>query len=533
MKNKKKAGSYYTPKIVSDFLVDYISTKVNGDNLSVLEPSAGDGIFIKSIYENVAFSGRLNSVLAIEKNKKELNKIRRETKTSSLTTVHSDFLDFQMQMKKKFSVILGNPPYIKKGLLLKKQLKLCREIHRNANLTNRNPNNIWSAFLVRSISLLEENGILAFVLPSDFLQVKFANELRDLVLKEFERVEIFTFSLLLFKDSRGQDTLLLVGEKRSNNKGLFYCNIRTLPDLVKRNYKLVENPKLKNYKWAHHHLNSEEIELLDRIKNQLPIVSDYCNTKPGIVTAANEYFIVTDEVVSKYSLQKFIKPIIQKATYVNGSVTFDKNEFKNLEKSCKPTSLIVLDKNFNIRNNTKLKRYLELGEKQGINTRYKTSIREKWYTIPNIGSPPQGFFFRRSNEYPKLIKNSAKVLATDSAYFIEMLSGSNIESMIYSFYNSFSLAFAELNGRYYGGGVLELTPKEFQTLPLPYFSISKKEFELFNRKFKVKKSIAEVCKENDRIILKGYCRNLDDDSIEKLFKVREKLFQYRIKENFF
>jgi len=142
-------------------------------------------------------------------------------------------------------------------------------IHQNANLADTQPNNIWTAFLVRCIEFTAEDGILALVLPSDLLQVKFASELRELILKKFERVEIFTFNELLFKDCKGQDTLLLIGERKSNFRGVFYCNIDKLADLEENKFTLAQNTKIKESKWTHHHLETEEIELLEKLRGAI------------------------------------------------------------------------------------------------------------------------------------------------------------------------------------------------------------------------------------------------------------------------
>jgi adenine-specific DNA-methyltransferase len=174
---------------------------------------------------------------------------------------------------------------------------------------------------------------------------------------------------------------------------------------------------------------------------------------------------------------------------------------------------------------------LKVGEERKIDKRYKTSIRDNWYEVPNVGKAPEAFFFKRCNEYPKLIKNSAKVLATDSAYTISMKENFAIENLIYSFYNSLTLAFAELHGRYYGGGVLELTPNEFKKLPVPYLTLSKDNFNTYVSAFKEKSSIKEICKHNDKAIMKSIDKNLDNDSIDKIFKIREKLYLRRIKTN--
>ena len=532
MRDRKSNGSFYTPKIIADFLVDYLAKKFKErSSLSILEPSAGDGVFVKTIFSHKYFSIRIKKLVAVEKNKQELDKITIDIKNRAFSAVHSDFLDYQDGNDEKFSLVIGNPPYIRKRLLKESQIELCKSIHDKANLADIRPINIWTAFLVRCIKFTNNRGILALVLPSELLQVKFASELRELILQEFERVEIFTFNELLFKDCKGQDTLLLIGERKSTNKGVFYCNINRLTDLSEGKYTLSQNLKIKESKWTHHHLEAEEIELLEKLKHQIQTVNDYCSSKAGIVTAANDYFIVDEKTVKKYSLQTYIKPIIQKGIFVNGSVVLTEDEFQKLIDKSKPAFLLALDKNTSIRKNAKVWYYLEIGKEREIDKRYKSSVRKNWYEVPNIGSAPQAFFFKRCNEYPKLIKNEVGVLSTDSAYIITMRSDFNVENLIYSFYNSLTLAYAELFGRYYGGGVLELTPNEFKIVPVPYVNLNENEFKSFTDNFQKKDSIKEICKMNDTRILRTIDSKIDTDTINKIFAIREKLYLRRIKTN--
>ena len=107
----------------------------------------------------------------------------------------------------------------------------------------------------------------------------------------------------------------------------------------------------------------------------------------------------------------------------------------------------------------------------------------------------------------------------------------DIENLIFSFYNSLTLSFAELNGRYYGGGVLELTPNEFKNLPVPYMKVSEDEFKSFVKNFKEKSSIKQVCERNDMAILKSIDSQIDLDTINKIYCIREKLYLRRIKTN--
>ena len=121
--------------------------------------------------------------------------------------------------------------------------------------------------------------------------------------------------------------------------------------------------------------------------------------------------------------------------------------------------------------------------------------------MPNVSNEPEGFFLKRSHFYPKILKNLANVFITDSAYKIEMKNGYDINSLIYCFYNSLTLSFAELEGRYYAGGVLELVPSEFKKLPIPYFKITEEEFEAFRIDFENKNDIEDILGQNDLRIL--------------------------------
>ena len=105
----------------------------------------------------------------------------------------------------------------------------------------------------------------------------------------------------------------------------------------------------------------------------------------------------------------------------------------------------------------------------------------------------------------------------------------DLNSFIFSFYNSLTLVFAETDGRYYGGGVLELTPREFKKLPIPYIQISANDFEKFTHDFENKENIEEILSKNDKIILKQVL-NLNDEEIIKIKMIRKKLIDKRMKK---
>jgi adenine-specific DNA-methyltransferase len=530
--NKKSIGSYYTPLNLANFIADYCLSQIDKPNISVLEPSVGDGNFVQAINEIKALNNfnKIN-LTVVERENKELKKAVKKNKSKSIkvTALNKDYLNFHSDSKKKFSVILGNPPYVKSNYLTDEQKKQAKEIHLEQNLADRKINNIWTSFLISGISKLQKDGLLAFVLPLELLQVKFTEEIRDLLKKSFKRIEIFMFDELQFLECKGQDTVLLIGYKKHKIPGTFYTTIKSMDELQNRSFRLYSNVSVSesNKKWTHHFITPEEHTFLENVKKGLNLISNYVDNKAGIVTAANNYFIVDKETLDKYNLEEYAKPIVQKGFFVNGSVAFNRNDYSKLIKSKKPAFLLDFNDLDVAAIPSNVQAYIDLGEEEKLQERFKCRQRENWYQVPNIAKQSKAFFFKRAHEYPKLLKNEANVFVTDSAYNVTIKADYNLNDFIFSFYNSLTLAFAELEGRYYGGGVLELTPNEFRVLPIPM--TIQKDFNLYKKNFKDKEAIENLLLKYNPHIL-NMSLNINLHEIDRVEAIRRKLVNKRLRK---
>ncbi|MEF3077811.1 Eco57I restriction-modification methylase domain-containing protein [Winogradskyella poriferorum] len=521
--NKKETGSYYTPSYLASFISKRVLSHFEGrKRMSILEPSVGDGAFIFELEKAKDININLT---ALDINEVELKTASKKWSKKTASFIKTDFLEFSTD--KQFSAVVGNPPYVKKNILTSRQIELSKEIHSSEKLTEASVKNIWTTFLVKSNTILAKNGVLAFVLPSELLQVKFADEIREYLKKQFERIEIFTFNDLMF-ECKGQDTIVLFAYKKSDDKGEYFANISSKEILEQNSFVLKNNELLvtSKVKWTHHFLTSDELIFIDKLKKELKTVNDYSESRPGIVTAANKFFIINKETESQYKLSKYTKPIIQKGQFVNGSVVFNDSDFKQLEDDNLPSRLLQLNEDDRVSND--LRNYLKQGESSNIPERYKCKIRNKWYVIPNISVKPDAIFFKRSHLYPKLLKNNSNAFVTDSAYKISMRDSYDLNSFIYSFYNTLTLLLSELDGRYYGGGVLELIPSEFKKLPIPYIEINQSEFEKFTTYFENKSNIEQILNQNDFNVLNSTL-GINEENIKRLTEIRNKLKKKRLR----
>jgi len=509
MNNKKQNGSYYTPTIIADFIVKRVFDTRHYSlpaNLNVLEPSAGDGVFVKSLLEHAPDDKRIKLEM-VEKAKKELDKAVATVKQlkAGRVTVNpfsQDYLQFQSKYNKKYDLIIGNPPYIKKGHLTERQLKICESIHKKAELSDKRIKNIWTAFLVSAVNSLTPEGILCFVLPGELLQVSYAKELRDYLSTKLTKIEIFAFNELVF-DGIDQDVIILMGTKSSKKKGVSFFHANKLidlkkPDLIPGNTN-IDRKTLD--KWTNFILSQEELVFLDGFKNKLKAVNDYSTSQVGIVTAANEYFILSENHVNEFGLRRYCKQILQKSSLLPPCLKIQSKDFTKIKKAGKPAFLLALE---DVPINSfpaKVRRYIELGVKKKLHAGYKCALRDNWFQVPSVWVS-EGLFVKRSNQFPRIIVNKAGLNVTDAFYRITMKKGYTISDLAFSFLNSLTFIFAELEGRFYGGGVLELIPNEFKNIPIPYVKIKSKQFDRVDKMLRRKEPISKILKYTDEIILK-------------------------------
>ncbi|MCK5677582.1 MAG: Eco57I restriction-modification methylase domain-containing protein [Flavobacteriaceae bacterium] len=537
--NKKETGSYYTPKTLSDFLVNHIFDKYMGNtNLHILEPSCGDGQFLSSLKEKNIRQQINIEILDIDKGELEkATNILTNLDNIQTNSYHQDYLEYFIQNDNRYSLIIGNPPYIKKKNMQDKHIKICEKIHEKAKIYNKkiesngSIKNIWPAFVKAAVMSLEETGVLCFVIPAEILQVKYAKELRAFIVDEFDRVEVFAFNELIFEGIQ-QDVVAIIGAKGvndANEHGFSFYQVETLKDLKEPRFteKHSNIHRTTLDKWTNYILTDSELNHIADLASKSKTIKEYTSkAEVGIVSAANDYFIIDDKTLKENKLNRYrsiIKPILPKGYVVPNVGNFTSNDFNALKNNDKRVNFLHFPNVVKNKLSKTLNKYLTKGEEQNLHKRYKMTKRENWYHVPTVWKS-EALFVKRSHVYPKIFVNEADVYATDSFYRVNTKKEYSIKNLIFSFYNSLTFILAELEGRYYGGGVLELTPNEFKNLAIPYNeNISEEQFSTLDKMLRYNTDIETILAYTNPILLK----NVD---LNKLETIRQQLVFRRMKK---
>ena len=470
---QKLRGGYYTPVDLATFLVRWIAA-INPEE--ILEPSCGDGIFIEQLAQH------LNNpiVTGFEVNKEEAAKASKRAAESGLShanVINGDFLGWAIEAlhgkQARFDAVLGNPPFIRYQYLPRVFQLRSEEIFSKLDCKFTKHTNAWVPFILASFALLRPGGRLAMVVPAEIIHVMHAGSLRAYLGKNAKRLVVIDPEELWFPGTL-QGAVLLLAQKRDGTRddaeglGIFPVRGR---DFVERNPEKIFNTphpingKTVEGKWTRALLDPKTRELLDGLVDDRAVrrFSDVAAVDVGIVTGANKFFLVEDNTVKKYALDAWAHPMFGRSAHCPG-IIYDDAQHQANAISGNPTNFVWF-RDRSVEQCPGGKAYIQFGERQMLHTRYKCRIRDPWYSVPSVYATEIGML-KRSHTAPRLVLNKLRAFTTDTAYRIKVKAGT-ANQLVYLFVNPLTALSAELEGRHYGGGVLELVPSEIERLLIP------------------------------------------------------------------
>ena len=474
---QKLRGGYYTPVTLARYLCEW-AVRTGGEK--VLEPSAGDGNFIVALSDAVSRKGLGEpvTVTAVELDSGEIAKARaraRKLESARVTWCNADFFAACGRLPRDFDVVVGNPPFIRFQHFDTDSRErafghLRRHGYRPTKLANA-----WAAFVQLSVELLRSGGRLAMVIPAELLQVKYAEELRERVTRMFDHLVIVTFKRLVFEGIQ-QEVVLLLAEGKRAAKGdhslihtLEFDDVDALFSTGSLTEAIAHAPDKHardDVKWTALFLPDRTFSSLERAYRADGIVplGELADVDVGIVTGRNSFFVLDRDRAERIGVNGLSQPLVGRTSSLR-SICFDARDFEAHGEKY-PSVLIDLNGVPEKKISRQLKDYIAQGEKAGVDKGYKCRLRRRWYDVPSIYAP-DAFLFRQIHDAPLLVANEAGATSTDTIHRVRFKRELSARTLAAAFCNSLTFAWAEVCGRSYGGGVLELEPREAEELPIP------------------------------------------------------------------
>ena len=411
----KELGQYFTK---NESLLKNLKEFIKNKPKQILEPSIGQGHIIdylkkdpNQIFENTEFI-----MIEIDKNLIPLISINKQN-------IHYvDFLEYNPNQK--FQTIIGNPPYVKK----------------------KGKPNLYVEFIKKCVNLLENNGELIFIIPSDFFQLTSSAKLINQMISQGKFTHIYHPNKENLFEEASIDVLIFRFQKIENINQNISNEIKT--NIIYNNeMKYVNNNNgsltfSSAYQNSIHNSNQNN---KNQIKLQNIKVGDYFEVYVGMVSGNEK--------------------LLKNSTYGNIEILTGEN---NIEKYIFLTNYPTENKNLN--------EYLELNKEELKQRKVRKIDDTNWF---EFGLP------RNKKHIDKIIYKSNDKIINNKTKCLYMYNLTRKKEVCF-----------QSHVQYFGGNLLILIPKQEINLEetMNYFNSNEfKEQYMFSNRFKINHKNLKEC----------------------------------------
>lgn len=461
--NTKELGQVATPSRVASLMAGWV---MSAKPRTVLDPAAGLGGLLTACFE---LDPRV-ALVGVERDSDTLERAK-ATAPRGAKLILADYL---MSDAGLFDGIIANPPYVKAHRLGYSESDWRYFEDRLGTGLDR-LTNLYGLFLLKIWEDLAPRGRAAVILPAEFLNANFGEEIKARIVQAIRPAALIVFapSVNVFADALTTSAIVFLEKGRHPQAPVPARQVQSVSEaasFVGTLYSGAEqsagagcveltslNPREK---WLNLLLNGNA--RLDSAKCGMH-VGNYFHCRRGIATGANDYFCLSRAQMLAHRISAaHVEPCITKAADSDGLV-FTSDKFEALttrERRCfllKPA-----------RSGPDVARYLELGEEQGISQRHLPSHRPVWYLPENraIADIWVAVFSRESVKFILNMSSAKNLTCFHGLYAKPGCDG--MAALMTLFLNSSDgrRAFLQVN-RFYGDGLNKVEPKDVEAMPCP------------------------------------------------------------------
>lgn len=463
LKERNIFGQYSTPYKLAYQICQHIKSYVEDEIDSFLEPAIGTGVFYSALSELI----RIKRSVGYEIDQYYFNPTASLWSKHNIELYNQDFL--KTNPYNKFSLIIANPPYSRHHHISPSlKVELSTRIKKLYGINVSGLSGLYLYFIILSTQWLKEGGLSCWLIPSEFLSVKYGIALKQFLINNVDLISIHTYDNndVQFTDALVSSSVIVFRNCKPSSNPVKYSwgNDINSPNKLFNIEKKQLDPFLK---WN----ESITSKIVDNNNTRFTIGS-FFHVKRGISTGDNKFFIIDNRIIKEYHIPSDVlssvipPPRKLKSDIYNNSSSSQDNLFLI---TCNDSEEIVKIKY------PGLYKYLTVGIENGVNLRANCKNRMPWYRCEKRDVAPilVSYMGRENGQVPlRFILNNARALATNSYLMMypkkeyqHLFNDEKSLRLIWDILRAIPKDILISHGRSYGGGLIKWEPKELESVP--------------------------------------------------------------------
>lgn len=447
LEHRKRFAQFFTPEVIADFMARWV---LDGrKKADVLEPAFGLGAFSRSLFKQ----NPKVRVVGYEADATIYNYAAENVAQagSDVLLYNEDYL--RASWEDKYDGIICNPPYLKFHDY--DNASLVPLVNEQLGIRLNGFTNLYTLFLLKSISQLRDGGRMAYIVPSEFLNSDYGVEVKRALLRSgvLKHVVVVDFTQCAFDDALTTACILLCHKDGSLSEVRF-SHVSDVDQLQASlaDYSAWAADQLKpETKWKQYYEGARSADY----RHLVPF-STFAKVSRGIATGANDYFTFRESKKELYGIpERCLMRCVCHSTDVHG-LFFTDDDFQRLLHSDKA---VYLFNGCADGADEHVREYISLGEETGADKRYLTASRKPWYAIENRKPSPiwVSVFNRKGLRFVRNIAGVSNLTTFHCVYDagvvdIDVLFGYLVTNVAKEIFMD--------NSRQYGNGLVKFEPND-------------------------------------------------------------------------